>query len=88
MAKCEACGREMTTADGCTFTHIKTTDNKFYRREKVGDEGWYSNGEKCRDCGASYGKYHHPNCDVERCPICGEQLISCECDIESYVLRG
>lgn len=86
MAKCEACGGEMLTADGCTFNYIKTSDGKYYKRYKVGDEGWYDIGERCGDCGALYGHYHHPGCDVERCPICGDQLFICDCDIETYVV--
>lgn len=40
---------------------------------------------RCHDCHAKHGYYHHPGCDVERCPRCGGQLISCGClDEESY----
>ena len=38
--------------------------------------------EMCHDCGAKLGRYHHANCDVEQCPICGGQLIGCNCEIE------
>lgn len=31
----------------------------------------------CHDCGAGPGQFHHFGCDVERCPICKGQLISC-----------
>jgi len=33
----------------------------------------------CHDCGAKPGEYHKSGCDVERCPFCGRQLISCSC---------
>jgi Zn finger protein HypA/HybF involved in hydrogenase expression len=35
-------------------------------------------GEECPDCGAERGEIHKNGCDVEQCPVCGSQLISCE----------
>ena len=32
---------------------------------------------RCHDCDVAVGHLHLLGCDVERCPICGEQLISC-----------
>jgi hypothetical protein len=31
----------------------------------------------CHDCGVMEGQLHLPGCDMERCPFCGHQLISC-----------
>ena len=32
----------------------------------------------CHDCGAKPGELHEYGCDVEHCPTCGHQLISCD----------
>jgi hypothetical protein len=36
-------------------------------------------GKTCRDCLAPPNSLHHPGCDEERCPVCGNQAISCPC---------
>ena len=33
----------------------------------------------CHDCNCREGEFHLPGCDMERCPFCGGQLISCDC---------
>ena len=36
----------------------------------------------CHDCNCEEGEFHLPGCDMERCPFCGTQLISCRCCYE------
>ena len=36
----------------------------------------------CGDCGCEEGELHNyfPDCDHEICPLCKQQLLSCNCD--------
>ncbi len=38
-------------------------------------------------CGVREGEFHIPGCDMEPCPFCGSQLISCDCPYEHLGLR-
>jgi hypothetical protein len=35
--------------------------------------------KRCHDCDCKEGEFHSPGCDMERCPFCGGQLITCHC---------
>lgn len=44
--------------------------------------------EICHDCGIRQGHIHQFGCDVERCPFCGGQLISCDCMSKLLNIQG
>lgn len=41
-------------------------------------------GRRCHDCGVLDGGIPHFGCDMELCPVCGGQFISCGCFDECY----
>jgi hypothetical protein len=69
MAKCTDCRQEMLKSNGCTIKKLMPLD-PVARIPHDGDR-------KCHDCGAAPGKFHHFGCDMEKCPTCGGQIISC-----------
>ena len=76
MAKCGYCEKEMRDAETTTCTgNTIQIDGKDY--DPIPYEAHY--GTRCHDCNVSDEGIHHPGCDVEECPKCHGQLISCGC---------
>ncbi len=81
MSICELCDQEMLD-DGvsCIVTPL-LSDTGVFAPIRFGSErvrGWKA--ERCGDCGVRPAGFHHRGCDMEECPRCRGQLISCGCD--------
>ncbi len=79
-AICEDCGLDMSKADGCLPSEL-FIDGQWYKRRTDTILFGFMDDEPCGDCGAEPGHHHHWRCDMEKCPKCGGQLISCRCEI-------
>ena len=85
MAICEFCAEEMQTADSCDVTGIQaegTTHARLRWGEELRFPGRRRPTERCHDCAVRPGGFHHPGCDMEECPICGDQMLMCGCGFD------
>jgi len=76
------CGKEMSPGNGCLFNFFETKSGKELERIP------HSEQEFCNDCNVGFGQYHHSECNVERCPHCGQQALGCEELIALLVVKG
>ena len=82
MAVCPACNGEMLNSVSCT-TDPFIIAGKMYEPLPWGQERKPRRspaGFPCKDCATPLGGIHHHGCDVEECPVCHGQAISCSCD--------
>jgi len=60
----------MTNAASCTVEQL---------HQQGQARGLARAARRCGDCGVARGGLHHPGCDLQRCPCCTGQFISCGC---------
>lgn len=81
--RCGDCNQVMRGSQSCAITKIEI-GGKVYQR----DATHYDVNETCHDCGIvnRVGNVHHGGCDVEICPKCGEQFLTCKCERKGNTL--
>lgn len=85
MAICTWCNNEMTTGASCTVeaVHLRGTRLEVAPHRPPGRAT-----RRCGDCGVKPGGFHHPGCDLQRCPRCAGQFISCGCRFDEDLFGG
>lgn len=84
MANCMLCDNEMTTATTCTVGVLHHQGSPFLLRTHEQEPG-SRRDDRCGDCGAVVGGLHHLGCDLQECPRCARQLISCPCLWDEFI---
>lgn len=77
MAVCRWCNKEMRGAMSCSVGALHL-DGKRVEMISWGAGGRHERG-KCHDCGVAPGGFHHLGCDLQRCPLCRRQMMTCGC---------
>lgn len=78
MSICRFCLHDMSTGASCVVGAMHRDGNPL-SLAPFGRGRSRERGARCGDCGVARGGLHHPGCDLQSCPSCGGQLLSCGC---------
>lgn len=76
--RCLACDRSMTDGNAGCLHYLEASTGSLsrgYVSRWLLQRRAHDGPGACHDCGAAPGACHHYGCDLELCPVCGEQLI-------------
>ena len=79
---CAWCHGEMATAISCVVDAYHLNGRRVGMIAFGDEPGPRTSGDRCGDCGVVRGGWHHPGCDLQRCPTCRGQLLSCGCEFD------
>lgn len=79
--ECRDCKKEMLKVASCNKPTLIISKGGEKCEIVKRDTSYFDVGIHCHDCGIKNkaGNIHHFGCDMERCPKCGGQLITCGC---------
>jgi hypothetical protein len=79
MAICDWCNKDMSdpATETCTGNEVVESPDGVTMPSLT--DHYDEESGRCHYCNIKHGGFHHPGCDAEKCPRCGEQLMSCDC---------
>jgi hypothetical protein len=94
VAVCRRCSREMLATHACMTGEYVGPDGVVFPaipfgRERGAMRSVAAAGRPaCGDCGSIFGQAHHEACDLEQCPACRGQRLTCGCPLEWRAAHG